>query len=193
MEKIKPNIILITIDCLRADHMSCYGYKRKTTPFIDKLAEEGMQFMNAFTNGSFTALSVLSFLTSRLPFLWSGGVSIVELLKKNGYYTMAFVPNALVLIQKEINIRKGFVFFQTFLDYKKIKIKDKISKYVKKFRFTHKLLTKFYVHFSPNISIPYARAHEINKKVFEYLKEIRQPFFLWIHYMDAHQPTLPPN
>lgn len=115
MEENKPNIILITIDCLRADHMSCYGYKRKTTPFIDRLAKEGMLFKNMFVNGSFTALSVPSFLRSKLPLLWEDGISVARLLRENGYHAGGFVPNALLAAQKGVNIEEGFGFFDFFL------------------------------------------------------------------------------
>ena len=49
---MKPkNVILITIDCLRADHVSCYGYSRNTTPNLDELANKGILFKQAIVNG----------------------------------------------------------------------------------------------------------------------------------------------
>ena len=45
----KPNIILMGIDSLRADHLSCYGYEKKTSPHIDKLSESGALFLNHFS------------------------------------------------------------------------------------------------------------------------------------------------
>ncbi len=61
---MKKNVILVTIDCLRTDHLSCYGYGRKTSPFMDFLSAEGIRFENAFANGPFTATSFLSILAS---------------------------------------------------------------------------------------------------------------------------------
>ncbi len=196
MEKNKPNIILITIDCLRADHMSCYGYRRKTTPFIDGLAKEGMLFTNMFVNGSFTALSVPSFLKSKLPFLWGGGISIAELLKRNGYHTVAFNPNPLLIKMGQLDVKKGFQEYEIFL---KAHSADRL-----------RLLKDSFVGLFPRNSIPYrflsylithfpifemrpkcARANEINKQFFAWLKKNRQPFFAWLHYMDVHYPTLP--
>ena len=46
------NLIVITIDALRADHLGCYGYSRNTSPFIDSLADESIVFENAFSNSS---------------------------------------------------------------------------------------------------------------------------------------------
>ena len=48
---IKKNVVLITIDSLRRNHCSCYGYERKTTPFLDNLAKNGIKFNHAFSNG----------------------------------------------------------------------------------------------------------------------------------------------
>ena len=52
------NIVLITIDTLRADHLSCYGYYRNTTPFIDELAESAMIFTNVIAPSSWTSPSM---------------------------------------------------------------------------------------------------------------------------------------
>lgn len=62
-----PNIVLITIDTLRADHLSCYGYARKTSPNIDKIAQKGVTFKNAIAPSSWTAPSVASLCTSLYP------------------------------------------------------------------------------------------------------------------------------
>ena len=50
----QPDIILVSIDTLRADHVSSYGYERKTTPFIDELASKGMRFSHAWSTSSWT-------------------------------------------------------------------------------------------------------------------------------------------
>lgn len=195
MEENKPNIILITIDCLRADHMSCYGYHRKTTPFIDKLAKEGILFPNMFVNGSFTALSVPSFLKSKLPFLWEGGVSIAELLKRNGYHTVAFNPNPLLIKMKQLGVRKGFEKYEIFL---KADSTDKLrflkEIFVEMFprkSITYRLLSYLITYFSFVGIKPCARANEINREFFAWLEKNKQPFFAWLHYMDVHHPTLP--
>ncbi len=63
----KANVILITLDTTRADHLSCYGYPRKTTPNLDKLAAECVKFTMAFSQSSFTPPSHASILTGRYP------------------------------------------------------------------------------------------------------------------------------
>ena len=61
------NIVLITIDALRADHLSCYGYERETTPHIDRIAQEGVLFENAFASVPVTLPSHISIFTGHYP------------------------------------------------------------------------------------------------------------------------------
>ena len=63
----EKNVILITIDCLRADHLIPYGYNRNTTPFINKIASDSLLYQNAYSNGPFTPSSFISLLSSRYP------------------------------------------------------------------------------------------------------------------------------
>jgi arylsulfatase A-like enzyme len=60
----KPNVILISIDTLRADHLGCYGYERKTSPHIDELASDGVAFLNTYASSPWTLPSHISLLTS---------------------------------------------------------------------------------------------------------------------------------
>jgi arylsulfatase A-like enzyme len=60
----RPNVLLVTIDTLRADRVGCYGYERDTTPNLDRLAAEGVRFANAYSHAPFTAPSQASLLTS---------------------------------------------------------------------------------------------------------------------------------
>lgn len=64
---VRPNIVLVLVDTLRADHLSAYGYQRKTTPYIDELASKGTLFEAAIAQSSWTAPSMASLWTSRLP------------------------------------------------------------------------------------------------------------------------------
>lgn len=61
----RPNLLLVTIDALRADHLSCYGYGRPTTPALDRLAAEGVRFANAFANAPMTVPSLPQLFTGR--------------------------------------------------------------------------------------------------------------------------------
>src|SRR5438034_10600253 len=91
-----PDIYLVTIDTLRADHVHCYGYERVQTPALDSLAKDGIRFAQAFTPSPITNTSHTTILTGLLPS--SHGVTDfavplaavhptwAELLKKKGYH-----------------------------------------------------------------------------------------------------------
>jgi choline-sulfatase len=92
-----PNILVITVDALRFDHLSCYGYHQRTSPTIDELADTGVRFTNAISQASWTCPSLNAFITSTYPstngvYFWGQepGASIPtlpEILGKDGYYT----------------------------------------------------------------------------------------------------------
>jgi hypothetical protein len=97
----KPDVFLVTIDTLRADHVHCYGYESIQTPALDGLAKDGIRFTHAFTPSPITNTSHTSILTGLLPS--SHGVTdfavplsathptLATLLKTRGYHTAAFV------------------------------------------------------------------------------------------------------
>ena len=99
----RPNLLLITIDTLRADHVSSYGYPRATTPAIDRMAAEGVRFENAIVQRAATWPSLTSILTSMYPrthgvrsqgaLLDSSKRIIAEYLSDAGYQTAAFITN----------------------------------------------------------------------------------------------------
>ena len=98
------NVILISIDTLRADHVGVYGYDKDTTPNIDRLAEESFVFVNARSESSWTAPAHASLLFSKYPhelnfyrYAWPASpgkisnseVSLAEELKQHNYLTQA--------------------------------------------------------------------------------------------------------
>ena len=106
------NIVLISIDALRADHLSCYSYERETSPNIDKIAEKGILFENVIAPSSWTVPSMVSLFTSVYPinhgvisgFLRNNKVykqevlsdnltTLAEILKENGYATFGVAAN----------------------------------------------------------------------------------------------------
>jgi arylsulfatase A-like enzyme len=99
----QPNVILITIDALRPDHLGCYGYRRDTSPNIDKLAKEGILFTQAISQSTFTISSLVSLYTSLYPiehslnsWLQTFPHSIKtcpEILKQRSYYTGFMTAN----------------------------------------------------------------------------------------------------
>ncbi len=112
----EPNIILIVIDTLRADHVGCYGYQRNTTPNIDQLAKEGALFRKAISAAPWTLPSIASFLTSQYPCVLGIGdrptmidsrfLSLPEVLKQHDYTTHGIVSH--VLVSARLGFGRGF-------------------------------------------------------------------------------------
>lgn len=103
----KPNVVLVSIDTLRADHLGCYGYARNTSPHIDELASEGVLFENAFSTAPWTLPGHMSIFTALYPSFHKlesgrpGGAlrldpseqTLAESLRDAGYRTAAFVTH----------------------------------------------------------------------------------------------------
>lgn len=110
------NIIVIVVDCLRADHLSCYGYFRKTSPNIDSLAGEGILFEQAISQAPNTLLSFASIFTSQYVFthgvdninrgLADSALTLAEVLKIYNYRTAAFLGG--VLLNPVYRLDQGF-------------------------------------------------------------------------------------
>ncbi len=164
------NIVLITIDALRADHLSCYGYNRNTSPNIDKIAEKGIIFKNATATSSWTAPSMASLFTSVYPI--NHGVlhgmsykkdktihkqevfsdeltTLAELLKEYGYTTIGLASN--LHLSEKFGFARGFDFFGC---------------------------------------LPFVPADSVNGIICRWGDEIKKydKYFLWIHYIDPHYP-----
>ncbi|HZQ17424.1 MAG TPA: sulfatase [Terriglobales bacterium] len=98
MRHTPRSLILVTIDCLRADHVGFLGYPKQTTPFLDSLAKQSFVFTNAVVSGVPTYYSLPSLLTSRYPFalgrdvigIAPGENTIATVLKERGFATAAF-------------------------------------------------------------------------------------------------------
>ncbi len=163
-QTIKPkNIILISIDTLRADHLGCYGYKENTSPNIDRYAKSGVVFRNAFSPSSWTGPAHLSMMTSLSPIahgliyygsdnkLNSKTPTLASILRNNHFETAAFTGGGWVS-----NITGVDIGFSTF------KTPDK--------------------HFKKNIIAAQKWLDHIGEK----------KFFLFLHGYDVHKPYRPP-
>ena len=210
----KKNIILLTVDCLRADHLGCMGNKKNVTPNIDALGKNGVIFKNTITNGFDTQHSIPSFLTSNLPpFNERLGPTIAEVLKKHGYKTAAFNPNPIILTNHDginlgdLNLKRGFDTYEVMISKKRRFgiIKENLKrtpqfmliKYLKK---DGKLFNTFYLLFDKSVKLwPFLfsakynkylpNAEKLNRYAIEWINNNNgNKFFLWIHYMDVHAP-----
>jgi arylsulfatase A-like enzyme len=177
----RPNIIVLLLDTLRADHLTSQGYERNTTPVLDTFGRENIQFEYALTAAPWTPASVASILTGLYPI--SHGMmppngrevaeaqtvklnptltTLAEVFEERGYMTAGVSSNPWV--SKEFGYEQGF----------------------RRFEYRSRV-----------------RAEEINKVAFEILDEINvpgatddkpaAPFFLYLHYLDPHDPYDPPE
>jgi arylsulfatase A-like enzyme len=169
---VRPHILIYVVDTLRADHLSCYGYSRRTSPELDQFAEESAVYTSAYANTPWTRPSGASILTGLYPKnhkttgrfgkLGQNLSTLPEILTENGYETAAFIGNG--------NMSKVFGFGRGFKTFEE--------------------LSGIYPR-TLNIT-----AKEINRRVFNYLKkyeknEDRNPLFLLIWTMEPHDPYTP--
>ncbi len=172
-----PDIFLITIDTLRADHVHCYGYHAVQTPALDGLAKDGIRFAQAFTASPITNTSHASILTGLLP--GSHGVTdfavplspshptVAELLKKDAFHTAAFI-GAVILDSKTLapGFDRGFDFYDNFPEHPKTK-----SRWGR-------------VERRGMVVVHHAEAW--------LTRHPAGPHFVWIHLYDPHDPYEPP-
>src|SRR5438552_14781758 len=114
--KSQPPVILISVDTLRADRLSCYGYRGLQTPHVDAMAKGGTLFSQASSQVPLTLPSHVSLLTSTLPFsngvedhgspLAPNRVTLAPLLKFKGYRTAAFVGG--FVLDRRFGLDQGF-------------------------------------------------------------------------------------
>jgi arylsulfatase A-like enzyme len=161
----RPNVIVVLIDTLRADHLGCYGYGKETSPAIDAFAKDASLFERAFAQSSWTKPSVASLLTGLLPrshtanrredALPGEALTLAERLGALGYRTAGFVTNT--------NVAAEFGFAQGFETYELLLDADE--------------------------RLGYARAEVLVDRALALLEERgEEPFFLYLHFTDPHDP-----
>jgi arylsulfatase A-like enzyme len=191
----RPNIIFIVLDSLRADHVSCYGYNRRTTPNIDMLSNEGIVFKNAISPGIATTEVHASWFTGLyLPEhgIHSGNKRYInrnlkvlpEILKKEGYKTVAFSDNPYV--SRNTGMDRGFGEFYDTGNFD-TKFSDRLSD-----RVINKILKAInygYLEYSKKY-----RVERVIDKIIEWLKHKKDsnPYFLFSLIIDTHIPHFPP-
>jgi len=158
----KTNVILIAVDTLRADHLSCYGYFRSTTPHIDSFSRESLLFRNAISAAPWTSASFAALFTSQYPIVLNfqgqirhlddTALTMAEIFKDNGYDTKGIIA--------QYHINRKMNFSQGFNSYDQDNLGD------------------------PNtVSSP-----SITEKAIAYLEEHTDTnFFLFLHYFDPHE------
>lgn len=171
----RPNVILITVDTLRADHLGSYGYPLSTTPRLDRFAREAATFTNCISTASSTVPAVASLMTSQYPSRHSAGITngkramlpdeptLARVLSENGYLTAAFVSN--YVLSRQLRLYGGFDVYDDTL------ISSELMR-----------------------DIPERKAGVTNEYVMNWLSTVPAGnFFLWVHYQDPHGPYTSPE
>jgi len=166
------NVLLVTIDTLRADHLGAYGYKRPTSPRIDALGRLGTVFEHAYTAWPKTRGSMVIMLTGRNasrngygkthPVLLDFNPTLASVLKESGYATAAIVDNPNVAAQN--GYAKGFDSYRETWEEK-------------------------------DLATEADRMRAITDGGIAFLRRAPsdRPFFLWLHYVNPHAPYTPPT
>jgi arylsulfatase len=179
------NLLLISIDTCRADHLKCYGYNQDTSPHLDQLAREGVLFENLTAAASWTRPSHMTMFTSLYPSvhgvqnvgdqiqLGEGVPTLARCLAENGYVTAAFVTGPV------LNHRWGFNRgFQLYDDFTVSQLVPNVEEHVPghltglDHQVTNPVIT--------NLATQWLKEHS------------GENFFLFLHYWDCHNDYLPP-
>lgn len=172
-ESSRPNIILMVVDALRADHMSLHGYERGTSQELDKWAEGALVFNRTRAVSSWTLPSMASIftglhpsshgLTSTYRFLPPALKTFPEHLVDQGYFTLAIQTNT--LLTESRGFARGFSRYNEL----PVKMPDTLDREI------------------------YPRADRVNGYALDLLRALDDsPYFLYLHYMDVHKPYEPP-
>jgi arylsulfatase A-like enzyme len=184
-----PNIVFITLDTVRADHLSSYGYSRPTTPNIDRFAKTGVLFENAIAPSSWTLASHASMFTGLLPQqhgadwavpLESSPWTLAEILRLRGYETAGFAAN-LDYMQKGWGVGQGF---GTYSDNRTC-----LRRNLAQTLLGNAVIQPLYQHFWTYDWFSRRDAQEINRSVYRWCRRrTNRPYFLFINYFDVHDP-----
>jgi arylsulfatase A-like enzyme/Tfp pilus assembly protein PilF len=164
-----PNVLLLTIDTVRADRIGAYGYTKGATPALDRLAREGVRFADATTQAPLTGPAHAAILTGQYPArlgvrdnattpIPPGTTTVAEVFKTRGYRTGAFV--GAFIVGPEYGFGQGF---------------DTIDATFAQFSVGMKLQAQ-------------RRGGEVTDAALKWLRTSTSPFFMWVHLYDAHTP-----
>jgi arylsulfatase A-like enzyme len=181
----RPNIVLVTIDTLRGDHLSAYGYPRDTAPAFDRVAKSGAIFLSAVATTPFTQPSTASILTGLYPhrhgvrnhpnLLVEDRLTLAEVLEANGYATAAFSSQGLLV--PEWGFAQGFRLF------------ERVGAPA---RFDITFLGRVLERLGLRPIDRNWRSDAVSDRGIGWLdRRPRRPFFLWLHYLDPHFPYEP--
>ena len=200
----RRNVVLVTIDCLRADHCSFMGYERETTPTLDAMASDGIVFENAIAPGPSTSESMPAIFSGSYPSARPGDGDVIderisrirphmqsrrtlaEAFSEAGYATAGFSPNPFTT--RYFGFQAGFDRYEDFLDGSH----GRLYEHLIEGRLSNSEL------FMPlRVLFNWLQKEEVFKTWEQYYDDLLEwtagtsrPYFLWVHLMDVHHPYL---
>lgn len=197
-----PNVILITLDTVRADHVSVYGYARDTTPNLRRLAEESTVYLNAIAAGDMTLSSHASLFTG-LYVSWHdahfdpaypagrplapGHRTLAELLGDKGFDTIGAISNYPFLGQG-FGLDRGFQYYDQRVP---VPFLGSVMQF-----FIRQRVRNLLIRWSDpaSFALEFRRAEDVNASALSAIDQrtAGRPLFGFLNYMDAHWPYLPP-
>ena len=203
------NVLFILLDAVRADHLSCYGYERETTPHIDRLAAGGILFEKAFSQSSHTLESVASYMTSTYPSTHTVRTqtsalprrirTLPDLFHADGYATAVFSANPYV--SAVYGYGRGVEDFY-WPEGNKVKINKTVLGHMLQSAKTVSALKKpaaallelGQLFYSKKNTLQGGDPAYLTDKALTWMKDhADRPFFLYLHYDGGHNPYLAPD
>lgn len=172
---VRPHVVFISVDTLRADHLGAYGYGRETSPRIDELARSSVRFDQASSQASWTLPSHMSMITSQYPHvhgveddgtsLAEEATTLAEILAANGYDTAALI--SWVYLSEQYGFAQGFGRFEELLPPP---------------------------HLVDSATRASFKAEHVTDYAIRWLERPHErPYFLFVHYFDPHLDYAPPE
>jgi arylsulfatase A-like enzyme len=201
---VNRNLVLVTVDSLRADHLSCYGYERETTPNIDAYAERGHLFTAAFSHACATRPAFPGILTASHSLMYGGferlseaRTLVSEVLSEQGYATGGFHSN--FYLSSDFGYGRGFdTFYESREESSLAKrlrrgVKERLNTNGVLFNTLQRLYDRTERTAGVNVGTYHTPAEEMTDRALSWVHETAdRPVFLWVHYMDPHHPYIPP-
>jgi arylsulfatase A-like enzyme len=190
-----PNVLLITLDTVRARSLSLYGYNRPTTPQLERISKNGVRFDRALVTAPWTLPSHASMFTGRLPHETSADwfkpldathPTLAEVLGRHGYATAGFVAN-LDYCNSATGLSRGFVHYEEYpISLGQIALSSTLGEWI--LDACIRPLTGYQDLLNRKL------AAELNRDFLTWIsRNDQRPFFAFLNYFDAHEPFLPPS
>jgi arylsulfatase A-like enzyme len=199
----RPNLVLIVMDTVRADHLSMLGYQRDTTPHLRELAKDSVTYSHALSAADITLTSHASLFTGMYP-SWHGAYTnppdamygmelspkyptLAELLKRGGYQTLGVAAN--LYLRADFGLERGF---EEFRIPRPVPMLPDESRYMMRYSMRRGI---DYFADTAQFDRLYTLGEDIDREVFATIGNRSRPgdpFFLFVNYMDAHFPYVPP-